>query len=141
MEITEFNKKVDTLENLSLMQRALLSDINYYNEKMGGYILLKQFITQKYKEIMDLEGIMKELNELIYMGYVTKRLQKQIRNGRYTTIIHLTVNEQFLFQDGISETNRKKLEAKLKMAVEMEAFEEAAGIHKLLQNIKDKTVS
>lgn len=86
------NEMIDDNTNISLLQKALIKDIIYFNETTGYYSFYKRTVVNKYKEIANENELMKQLKELETEGYITKDIKKTIFNGKFSTKIYYSAN-------------------------------------------------
>lgn len=97
MEIKEISKLIDETElELTPLQRALLSDVNYFNETKGEFVYMESYLEDKYVDVLEGSTIEDEFNQLIELGYVDKYVKRRIYNGKFVTITLLSLTDTFL---------------------------------------------
>ena len=108
--VIKFNISVDNLdEQITLFQIAFLKEVYYHSTINGEFRFIKSFFCEKYHEILDCEGIMIEINDLIERGYVIKKNKRTIYNAKFTTYVIYIITDKFLDSILIPSSKHEKM--------------------------------
>ena len=90
LELIKFNNFVDELEDvcgLTYFQIAFIKEVKYFNEIQGSFKFIKTHYVKKYEEVISEKQMMIEIDELIELTLIEKRLKKTIYNAKFVTTV------------------------------------------------------
>lgn len=87
-----FDLYISNIKEFTILERSLLSSINYFIFTNGSYTLHKTSLYKKYESVHTPKEIDSTIKKLIDEGWLNKETKLIVYNGRYSKQLTLNIN-------------------------------------------------